>query len=128
MEHKHVRSEQEWMELIQECRASGLSDKEWCLQHSIPVSTFYNKITILRKKACVIPESCKNGTHAPQEIVPVQIIETAGACMDAGGPVRDSAVHVPAVALDAYGHRVEIANHAARDTVLNVLSVLRQLC
>ena len=41
------RSEQEWMNLIQECRASGLSDKDWCEQHGIPVSSFYNKISEL---------------------------------------------------------------------------------
>ena len=25
------RSDQEWMELIQECRTSGLTDKAWCV-------------------------------------------------------------------------------------------------
>ena len=95
MEQKHIISEQEWMVLIQECRARGLSDKEWCLQHSIPVSTFYNKISSLRKKACAIPASQKDGSHAPQEVVPVQIMEGSDACMGACTTARNTAVHVP---------------------------------
>lgn len=31
------RTDQEWMELIQECRTSGLRDKIW---HGIPISGF----------------------------------------------------------------------------------------
>lgn len=29
------RSDQEWMELIQECRTSGLTDKAWCERNHI---------------------------------------------------------------------------------------------
>lgn len=129
MEQKHIRNEQEWIELIQECRASGLSDKEWCLQHSIPVSTFYNKISILRKKACAIPESQKNRAYAPQEVVPLEILEEPDACGKPSDLVGNlPAVHAPAVTLTIHGYSIGISNHAARDTIRNVLSVLRQLC
>jgi len=37
----------------------GLSDKDWCEQHSLPTSTFYTKISRLRKKACDIPKAEK---------------------------------------------------------------------
>lgn len=129
MEQKHIRSEQEWMELIQACRTSGLSDKEWCLQHSIPVSTFYNKLTKLRKKACAIPESQKGRVHAPQEVVPLEILEETGVCREPSDLVGNlPAVHVPTVTLSIHGYSIGISNHAARETVLNVLSVLQQLC
>ena len=29
------RTEEEWVQLIQECRTSGLSDKEWCRQNNV---------------------------------------------------------------------------------------------
>ena len=32
------RSDQEWFDLIMECRQSGLSDKAWCEEHGIPTS------------------------------------------------------------------------------------------
>ena len=41
------RTEEEWFQLIQECRTSGLSDKEWCRQNNVSLSNFYYHI---RKK------------------------------------------------------------------------------
>lgn len=49
------RSEQEWMDIIQECRTSSFSDRAWCSEHGIPISSFYNGVSRLRKKACEIP-------------------------------------------------------------------------
>ena len=50
------RSLDEWMELITECRQSGLTDAAWCNEHGISTSCFYNAVTRLRKKACQIPD------------------------------------------------------------------------
>ena len=48
------RSLDEWMELVTECRQSGLTDAAWCNEHGISPSCFYNAVTRLRKKACQI--------------------------------------------------------------------------
>ena len=48
------RSLEEWMELVTECRQSGLTDAAWCNEHGISPSCFYNAVTRLRKKACQI--------------------------------------------------------------------------
>ena len=50
------RSLEEWMDLVTECRQSGLTDAAWCNEHGISPSCFYNAVTRLRKKACQIPE------------------------------------------------------------------------
>ena len=50
------RSLDEWMDLVTECRQSGLTDAAWCNEHGISPSCFYNAVTRLRKKACQIPE------------------------------------------------------------------------
>ena len=31
-----------WLELISQCRSSGLTDRQWCIENGIPVSTFVN--------------------------------------------------------------------------------------
>lgn len=49
------RSLDEWMDLVTECRQSGLTDAAWCNEHGISPSCFYNAVTRLRKKACQIP-------------------------------------------------------------------------
>ena len=48
------RSASEQYELIIECRSSGLSDHQWCLQHDIRPGTFYNWVKRLRKKNVMI--------------------------------------------------------------------------
>lgn len=58
------RSQDEWFQLIQECRSSGLSDRSWCEQHGILVSSFYNAVKRLRKSACDIPLSSNRRTYA----------------------------------------------------------------
>ena len=45
-----------WLNIIQECRASGKSDYQWLQEHNIPSPTFYYHVKQLRKKACEIPE------------------------------------------------------------------------
>ena len=50
------RSLEEWMELVTECRQSGLTDAAWCNEHGISPCCFYNAVTRLRKKACQIPD------------------------------------------------------------------------
>ena len=44
------RTDKEWLDLIQECRSSGLSDKCWCQEHHIHTSNFYYQIRRLRHK------------------------------------------------------------------------------
>ena len=44
------RSLDEWMELVTECRQSGLTDAAWCNEHGISPSCFYNAVARLRKK------------------------------------------------------------------------------
>ncbi len=51
------RSDEEWLQIISECRQSGLAYKAWCKQHDISQSTFYSAVSRLRKKACAVPES-----------------------------------------------------------------------
>ena len=123
------RNEQEWIELIQECRTSGLSDKEWCFRHGIPISTFYNRVTALRKRACSIPSASRNVVSSSQQVVPVTIIDENPTL-----PVEDiqnasiAGNSVPAIILNINGCRLEISNHAGKDIILNTLSALQQLC
>ena len=65
-----------WFDLICQCRQSGLTDKQWCMDNNIHPSTFYRHARMLRDQSWDIPM----GKHCPksavkQDIVPVQIID-----------------------------------------------------
>ena len=57
---------EEQYRLIMECRKSGLSDHQWCLNNDINPGTFYNWVKRLRKKACYdIPSATGRGDYKP---------------------------------------------------------------
>lgn len=64
----------EQFRLIMECRASGLTDHEWCLRNDIKPGTFYNWVKRLRKKGCnEIPDSMRKPAPHKQEIVKIEL-------------------------------------------------------
>ena len=72
------KSADEQYALIMECRNSGLSDQQWCMQHDIKPGTFYNWVKRLRRKACYdIPAATgRTGLTAAvkQDVVKVEIL------------------------------------------------------
>lgn len=120
------RTDQEWMVLIQKCRTSGLGDKDWCEQHDIPISTFYTKITRLRKKACDIPPANHRVIRENQQVVPLQIVDEVPELYR--NEISAASEASPAVILKINGYCIEISNQASRDTIFNTLSVMQQLC
>lgn len=63
-----TESECYWFELIQKCRTSGKSDRQWLLENNIKSPTFSYHVKQLRKKACEIPES-------PKKVVRLEVHE-----------------------------------------------------
>lgn len=70
------RTKQEQYDMIMECRQSGLSDHQWCLEHDINPGTFYNWVRRFRKQACEFPAPAgKDRFQAVhQEVVKMEII------------------------------------------------------
>ena len=72
------RSLDEWLDLVTECRQSGLTDAAWCNEYGISPSCFYNAVTRLRQKACQIPDpapkdSSLDLTSHKQDVVQIAI-------------------------------------------------------
>ena len=64
-------------QLICECKASGLSDSQWCIEHGIKPSTFYNWYARLRAKGYTdFPESARYAgpNDSFQEVVKLDVI------------------------------------------------------
>jgi transposase-like protein len=68
----------EQVRLINECRRSGLSDAEWCREHGIAPSTFYNWVARCRKaNASQVPSPGYGHRDVPgtrQDVVAVGIV------------------------------------------------------
>lgn len=110
-----------WLKLITQCRSSGLTDRRWCIEHGIPVSTFYYHVRTLRKKACEIPEAV-DADAQKQEVVQIPLWEMEQHSSDA------VALDKPSICLEMQGIRIEIHEQAGTDVIRNTLLALRQLC
>ena len=62
---------EEWAQIISQCRASGLSNREFCRQNGIPEKTFYYRLRKLREKAadseitlCRVEDENHSGTKS----------------------------------------------------------------
>lgn len=78
MRSKRIPAEEQYR-LIMECRQSGLTDHQWCVEHDIKPGTFYNWVKRLRQKDCMdLPASTGRSHSAPesQEVVRVDFHDT----------------------------------------------------
>ena len=67
---------EEQYRLIMECRKSGLSDYQWCLNNDINPGTFYNWVSRLRKNNSKdIPDKNSLSPYEPanQEVVKIEM-------------------------------------------------------
>ena len=126
-------SEQEWISLIQECRTSGLADKDWCDQHHISHSTFYHHIKKLRDKACQLPEHTRKLPAPAQQVVELQLIEEdpTSSLTAATGETTEGAFdndELPIITVHVGIVCIDITNKAAEDTIRHTLKALPFLC
>ena len=128
MSKKQVkRTDEEWMNLIHECRASGLSDKNWCEEHQIPVSSFYYQVRRLRKMACEISPKKDFITEKQPEIVELSFNDAKVYPMRTEVETK-RALNEPAVKIIASGMQIEITNAAKSTMLYAILSSLQRLC
>ena len=110
-----------WLERITQCRSSGFTDRQWCIENGIPVSTFCYHVRALRKKACEIPETADT-SRQKQEVVQIPLWEEGPQVLDG------ISVHSPSICPQMQGIHVEIHEHAGADVIRNTLFALHQLC
>ncbi len=118
-----AQKDEYWMDCIQQCRVSGLSDYAWCSQNGIPTSSFYYNIKRLRKKASMIPDSVPKALEKT-EVVPIHYNELQETKVVLPKKHMDSiAIH-----LEYNGFVLAIRNDADTAIIAATLNALRQLC
>lgn len=132
----------EQIRLIHECRTSGLSDNQWCLQHGIRPGTFYNWVSRIKKKGDVyIPEPGGAAEYWPEakpDIVQINLVrEDAKSISAPQGSVEsdmpaftsqpEQCIASPAsvMELEMNGAKLRVSNAIDPGLLLQVLQILR---
>ena len=122
------RSLDEWMDLVIQCRQSGLTDAAWCNEHGISPICFYNAVTRLRKKACQIPDpvgkaSTLDLTSHKQDVIQIAIEPEDSPA----GLIPDTSIsslhhdNSHAIEIEAKGFLIHISNDV-QPTLLKILA------
>ena len=125
---RNYRTDEEWLALIQECRASGLTDKQWCEEHGICPSNFYYQIRKFRKLACEIPERQTKSSLAFQKQEVVQVTLEQPVQQEPQTYQTEWKSSEIAISVQVGGIQVGITNAASEEAVFNTISALRRLC
>ena len=73
MRSKRIPPEEQYR-LIVECRQSGLTDHQWCVEHDIKPGTFYNWVKRLRQKGCMdLPAATGRSYSTPESQEAVRV-------------------------------------------------------
>jgi len=130
MRAKRIPADQQ-LQLIMECRRSGLSDYQWCQEHDINPGTFYNWVKRHRQKASGnIPDAIVRKAHpapmARQEVVRIDPGQLSRELpeepeLPVPEPVRIPAVSAPDPSLSS-SHALEIVINDAVIRITNDVS------
>ena len=135
-------SRDEQIRLIHECRTSGLSDNQWCLQHGIRPGTFYNWVSRIKKKGDVyIPDpggAAEYWAEAKPDIVQINLVREDAKCISDSQEIAKPIVPtftsqpencitspVPVMELELNGAKLRITNAIDPGLLLQVLQILR---
>ena len=119
-------SPEEQYRLIMECRRSGLSDQQWCLNNDIKPGTFYNWVKRFRQNGQPdIPAPAgRNELHsAPQEIVKIELGKPDVSSM----VIPDSNTFSSTIELAVGSIRLRIPNGTDPVLLAQTLKVLTEL-
>lgn len=125
------RNPDEWFEVVNECRKSGMSDRQWCNANGINHNTFSSAVKALKRKNYVIPQAQELDIHdltiPKQDVVKVDIVSDIQPPKEIV-PVQEVATHLDnshMIEISLGDMHISLCNGADPDLVARTLSALR---
>ena len=130
------KTDQEWLDVIQTCRTSGMTDKDWCHSNGISQTSLYRHINRLRKKDYAIPGHGRVQLDKGHEVVPIEfdrLAEPAQTYVRLSEEERADAVSVSenvssGVRITAGKFKIDIDNNVNTSVLQDTLRILQRLC
>ena len=123
------RSKDEWFELIQECRKSGLTDAQWCQANSIRYETFKSAVKRLKCCSYAVPsrrsQSVFDLTPSKQDVVRVDIIPDIQSPAEITPEVTSHIDNSHTIEITMGDIRIALTNGADPILISKTLSLLR---
>lgn len=121
---KHVKL-QYWLDVIRQCRASGLTNQAFCEQHGISLKSYYYWIAKIRKLALEDLPRKVYGTSLSTVPDPIASVSETSGFAEVSIPDQVS-FHTNTAAVIHIGNiSVEIFEHTSRERLLSILKAVQ---
>ena len=131
MSYSMRRNPEEWLELVNECRRSGMSDRQWCNANGINHNTFASAVKNLKRGNYVIPKARDFDIHdltlPKQDVVKVDIVPDIQPPKEVI-PIPEATSHIDnshMIEIRLGDVHISLCNGADPDLVARTLSALR---
>ena len=115
---------QYWLDVIRQCRASGLTNQVWCEQHDISLKSYYYWIAKIRKMALEELPRKRNGSRP--------VMEQTVLLQDAAAEFTEVSLHgrqdfsaAPAAVLHIGTVTVELFEDTSRELLEAIMKAVR---
>ena len=115
---------QYWLDVIRQCRASGLTNQVWCEQHDISLKSYYYWIAKIRKMAPPELPRKRNGSRPVMEQT-VLLQDAAAEFTEVSLRGRQDFTAAPAAVLHIGTVTVELFEDTSRELLEAIMKAVR---
>ena len=116
---------QYWLDVIRQCRASGLTNQIWCEQHDISLKSYYYWLSKIRKLALEELLRKKNGIHVCTDQPSYLLTESSSEFAELSLPDSNTSCCTPAAILHIGAITVELYESTSTQMLENILKAVR---
>ena len=115
---------QYWLDVIRQCRASGLTNQAWCEQHDISLKSYYYWIAKIRKMALEELPRKRNGSRPVMEQTAL-LPDAAAEFTEVSLRGRQDFTAAPAAVLHIGTVTVELFEDTSRELLEAIMKAVR---
>ena len=115
-------TDEQWLDIFQQCKASGVSDLQWCRQNHIAPSTFYYRLNKLRKESSEPVEEVKTMLPEYHEVVPLIV------CDEDTPSKRQEVTASASIRISIGDIMLDVFRDADRTLIAETLMAVKSIC
>lgn len=114
-----------WLDVIRQCRASGLTNQAWCMQHGISLKSYYYWLSKIRKLALEELPRKSYGAGLSTDPDPIAPVGAVSEFAEVSVPDQASFRINTAAVIHIGKISVEVFEHTSNEQLVSILKVVQ---
>lgn len=116
---------QYWLDVIRQCRASGLTNQAWCEQNQISLKSYYYWIAKIRRLAFEELPRKRNGIHSQPDRNTILLPEASSGFTEVSLPDKQAPHSSLSAVLQLGDMRIEIFEDTSSESLAKILKAVQ---